>query len=170
MSLSIYEVAIPTFVRALSNLAVVLDKGRAHAETEKIEPSVLLNMRLYPDMLPLTRQVQIASDGAKGCAARLAQSEPPKYPDDEASFAELQARIDKTINYLKEIQPRQLEGAGERAVLLKFPNRTLDFKRGWDYLLTFAMPNVYFHCTTAYDILRHAGVKIGKSDFIGAIS
>jgi uncharacterized protein len=169
MSLSIYEVAVPTFVRALSNLGVVLDKGRSHAESEKIDPSVLLGMRLFPDMLPLTRQVHIASDMAKGCVARLAQIEPPKYADDEASFPELQARIEKTVKFMREIQPRQMEGAAERPIELKFPNRTLNFSSGLEYLLGFALPNVYFHCTTGYNILRHAGVKLGKADFIGKV-
>jgi hypothetical protein len=170
MNLSIYEIAVPTFVRALSNLGAVLDKGRSHAESEKIEPSVLLNMRLFPDMLPLTRQVDIASDMSKGCVARLAQLEAPKYADDESTFAELQARIDKTIKYLQEIQPRQLEGAAERPIELKFPNRTLSFETGLDYLLRFALPNVFFHCTTSYNILRHAGVKLGKADFLGKVA
>lgn len=170
MSLSIYDASVPTFVRALGSLAVVLDKGRAHAETEKIDPSALLGMRLYPDMFPLTRQVQTATDNAKGCVARLAQAEPPKFADTESSFAELQQRVEKTIAYLKSIEPRQLEGAGSRAVELKFPQRTFGFKSGWDFFLTFGLPNVYFHCTTSYAILRHAGVKVGKGDFIGALA
>lgn len=169
MNQPIYDVTVPTFVRALNNLVAVLDKARSHAESEKIEPSVLLTMRLYPDMFPLTRQVQIASDTAKGCVARLTQQEPPKYEDNESSFAELRARVEKTIGYLKSIEPRAFEGAGERPVVLKFPQRSLNFKSGWEYLLAFALPNVFFHCTTAYDILRHGGVKIGKSDFLGAI-
>lgn len=169
MSQSIYDVTVPTLLRAINNLAAVLDKGRSHAESEKIDPSALLTMRLYPDMFPLTRQVQIASDNAKGCVARLAQVEPPKYEDNESSFAELRARLEKTAAYLESIQPRQLEGADERPVVLKFPQRSLNFRNGWDYLLTFALPNVYFHCTTAYDLLRHAGVKVGKGDFLGAV-
>jgi hypothetical protein len=168
MSQSIYDVAVPTFVRALTALGGVLEKGRAHAESEKIEPAVLLNMRLAPDMFPLVRQVQIASDNAKGCIARLAKQEPPKYEDNEATFADLQRRIEKTVQYLKGFQARQLDG--ESAVELKFPQRTLAFKSGWDYLLAFAMPNVYFHCTAAYAILRHAGVKVGKADFIGPVA
>ncbi|HEX4023285.1 MAG TPA: DUF1993 domain-containing protein [Steroidobacteraceae bacterium] len=170
MSLSIYDVCIPTFTRALGNLAAVLEKGRAHAEAEKIEPSALLGMRLYPDMLPLTYQVRIASDNAKGCVARLAQIEPPKFADDESSFAELHQRLEKTIDFVKGIQPRQLEGSESRPIELKFPQRTLSFKTGLDYFTSFALPNVYFHCTTAYDILRHGGVKIGKSDFIGPVA
>jgi uncharacterized protein len=169
MSQSIYDVTVPTFIRALNCLAAVLDKGRAHAESEKIDPAVLLTMRLYPDMFPLTRQVQIASDNAKGCVARLAQQEPPKYEDGEASFADLRVRLENTVGYLKSVSPRSLEGAGERPVVLKFPHRTLNFASGWEYLLAFALPNVYFHCTTAYDILRHSGVRVGKGDFLGAV-
>ena len=169
MSLSIYDASVPTLSRVLGSLAAVLDKGNAHAESEKIEPSVLLNLRLYPDMFPLVRQVQTVSDNAKGCVARLAQVEPPKYADTESSFAELQERIDKTIAYLKGFQPRQLEAAESNPIVLKFPNRSLNFNTGWDYLLQFALPNVYFHATTAYAILRHAGVKVGKRDFLGQV-
>ncbi len=168
MNLSIYDVSVPTFTRALTALGAVLDKGRSHAESEKIDPSVLLNMRLYPDMLPLSKQVQIATDNAKGGAARLAQIEPPKFEDNETTFPQLRERLDKTVAFLKGLQARQFDGAAERPVTLKFPQRTLEFKSGLEYLQTFAVPNVYFHCTTAYDILRHAGVKIGKVDFLGA--
>jgi hypothetical protein len=169
MSQSIYDVTVPTLVRALNNLANVLDKARSHAESEKIDPAALLSMRLYPDMFALTRQVQIATDNAKGCIARLAQQEAPKFEDNESSFADLRARLEKTVGYIKSVDTRALEGAGERAVALKFPHRTLNFKSGWEYVLEFVMPNVYFHCATAYDILRHAGVKIGKGDFLGAV-
>ena len=169
MSQSIYEVTVPTLLKALDNLAVVLDKGRAHAEQEKIEPAVLLNMRLYPNMFPLTRQVQIASDTAKGAVARLAGVEPPKFEDNEASFAELLARVEKTQAFVKGFKMAQLEASESRPVVIKFPSRTLNFKNGWDYVLTFVFPNVYFHCTTAYDILRHGGVQVGKGDFLGAV-
>jgi hypothetical protein len=167
MNLSIYDVTVPPYVRALSALSGVLEKGRVHAETEKLDPAVLLGMRLSPDMFPLVRQVQIASDNAKGAAARLAQIEPPKFEDTEASFAQLRERIAKTVAFLKGLSAFQFEGAAERAVTLKFPNRSFEFKSGLEYLTTFATPNVYFHCATAYGILRHAGVKIGKSDFLG---
>ncbi len=169
MSQLIYDVTVPTLVRALNNLAGVLDKARSHAESEKIDPSALLTMRLYPDMFPLTRQVQIATDNAKGCVARLAQQDAPKYEDNESSFADLRARLEKTVGYIKSIEARSFDGAGDRPVALKFPQRTLNFKSGWEYLLGFALPNVYFHCTTAYDILRHGGVKLGKGDFLGAV-
>lgn len=169
MSQSIYEASIPTLLLALDNLAVVLAKGRAHAEQEKIEPAVLLNMRLFPNMFPLTRQVQICSDISKGCAARLAGVEPPKYEDNEASFAELAARIEKTQGFLRGFQPKQFEASDSRPVVIKLPNRALNFKSGWDYLLTFVLPNVYFHSTATYSILRHAGVPVGKADFLGPI-
>ena len=169
MSQSIYEVCVPTLLRALGNLAVVLDKGRAHAEQEKIDPTVLLNMRLYPNMFPLTRQVQIVSDTAKGCIGRLADVEIPKFEDNESSFADLSARIEKTAAFVRGFKPQQLEASESRAVVLKFPNRSVNFKNGWDYLLTFALPNLYFHCTTAYAILRHGGVPVGKMDFLGAV-
>jgi hypothetical protein len=167
MNLSIYDVTVPPYVRALSALSAVLDKGRAHAENEKIDPSVLLGMRLFPDMLPLSRQIQIATDNAKGGAARLAQVDPPKFEDNETSFAQFRERIEKAIAFLKGLSSRQFEGAVERPVTLKFPHRTFEFKNGLEYLTTFATPNVYFHCATAYDILRHAGVKVGKGDFLG---
>jgi len=170
MNLSIYDVCVPTLTRALGSLAVVLEKGRVYAESEKIEPAVLLGMRLYPNMLPLTTQVQIASDNAKGCVARLAQIEPPKFADNESSFPELHHRLEQTIAFIKGIEQRQLEGSESRPVELKFPQRTFAFKTGLDYLLSFALPNVYFHCTTAYDILRHGGVKIGKGDFLGPVA
>src|SRR5262249_45483409 len=120
-------------------------------------------------MFTLTRQVQIASDTAKGCVARLADVEIPKFEDNETSFAELAARIEKTSAFVRSFQPKQLNEADTRPVVIKFPNRSLNFKSGWDYLLTFALPNVYFHCTTAYAILRHGGVPIGKMDFLGTV-
>ncbi|HXR19624.1 MAG TPA: DUF1993 domain-containing protein [Steroidobacteraceae bacterium] len=169
MSLSIYEVAIPTMLHALSNLSAVLDKGSAHCEKEKIDPTVLLSARLYPDMFALTRQVQIASDQAKGGAARLAAIEPPKFPDQEGSFAELKDRLVKTAEFVKGIDKARFDGAAERAVELKLTQRTLSFPSGWNYLLGFVFPNLYFHSATAYDILRHSGVKLGKSDFLGAV-
>jgi hypothetical protein len=120
-------------------------------------------------MFAFTRQVQVVSDSAKGCMARLAGVEAPKYEDTEASFAELRQRIDKTLAFVKGFEPRQLEGADSRAVVLKFPNSTLNFNSGWDYLQSFVLPNVYFHSAMAYAILRHGGVKLGKSDYLGSI-
>jgi hypothetical protein len=169
MNLSIYDVIVPPYIRALRALSAVLEKARVHAESEKIDPAVLLSLRLFPDMLPLTSQVQIASDNAKGAAARLAQLEAPKFADTETTFPQLHERIEKTIAFLKGLSAFQFEGATERAVTLKFPHRSLEFKSGLEYLTTFATPNLYFHCATAYAILRQAGVKIGKADFLGGV-
>lgn len=169
MALSVYEASVPWFLTALENLRAVLEKGAAHCEKEKIDPNALLSARLYPDMFPLTRQVQIMSDQCKGGAARLAGQEPPKFADTEASFAELTSRLDNTSNFLKGLDRTRFEGAESRPVELKFPSATLNFANGWNYLFGFVVPNIYFHSTTAYAILRHNGVKIGKSDFIGSI-
>jgi hypothetical protein len=169
MSLSIYDASIPWMLHALGNLSTVLEKASAHCEKEKIEPSALLTARLYPDMFALTRQVQVVSDTMKGGAARLARVEPPKFPDTENSFAELKVRLDNTANYLKGLDKGKFEGSDTRSVELKFPQRTLTFPSGWNYLLGFVVPNIYFHSATSYDILRHNGVKLGKPDFLGAI-
>ena len=163
-----YEASIPVFIRNLKNLAAILAKGVAYAEAKKIEPAVLINSRLYPDMFPLARQVQIASDAAKGCGARLAGREPPKFEDNEATFPELLARIDKTVAYLKTLKPEQINGSEQKTITLQIRNNTLTFL-GMPFLLNFALPNFYFHVTTAYDILRHCGVEIGKQDFIGTL-
>lgn len=167
MSLSMYQASAPVFVRMLGNLSTLLQKGADHAAAKKFDASVLVNARLAPDMFALARQVQIATDMAKGCVARLAGVEPPKYDDTEATIPELQARIAKTIDYIKTFQPAQIDGSEERAVELKSPRGVMNFK-GQQYLLHFVLPNVYFHITTAYNLLRHNGVEIGKMDFIGA--
>jgi hypothetical protein len=169
MSHSIYDASIPWFLHALGNLGNVLEKGSAHCEKEKIDPSALLTARLYPDMFALTRQVQVVSDQVKGGAARLAAVEPPKFADTESSFAELRARLDKTSVFLNGLDPARFEGADTRPIEVKLTQATLNFANGWTYLLGFVLPNLYFHSTTAYDILRHNGVKLGKPDFIGAI-
>jgi len=166
MSISMYQVSVPVFVRALSNLRAILEKGEAHAEAKKFKPEVLLNDRLAPDMHPLTRQVQIATDQVKGCAARLAGVEVPKFEDNEASFEDLYARIDKTVAFIKSLKPEQIDGSENKDVSLPTPRGPLEFK-GQPYLLFFVHPNLYFHCTTAYAILRHNGVELGKMDFIG---
>ena len=166
MKISMYQASVPMFIRMLNSLAAVLDKGAAHAEAKKIDPSVLINARLYPDMLPLSRQVQIAGDGAKGAAARLAGLEPPKYEDTETSFSDLKGRIQKTISYLNMLKPEQIDGSEERAVTIPLRGQPVTFQ-GLPYLLNHAVPNLYFHVTTAYDILRHNGVEIGKADFLG---
>jgi hypothetical protein len=166
MKISMYQVSVPVFIRMLNNLAAVLDKGAAYAEARKIEPSVLINARLYPDMLPLLKQVQIAADGAKGAAARLAGQEPPKYEDAETTFADLKARIQKTISYLNTFKPEQIDGSEEKTITLQIRGNAVKFE-GLAYLLNHATPNFYFHVTTAYDILRHNGVEIGKADYLG---
>ena len=166
MKISMYQLSVPTFIRMLNNLAAVLDKGAAHAEAKKIDPSVLINARLYPDMLPLTRQVQIAGDTAKGAAARLAGLEPPKYEDTETTFADLKGRIQKTISYLNTFKPEQIDGSEDRTVTLQIRGNPVTFQ-GMLYLLNQGIPNFYFHVTTAYDILRHCGVELGKADYLG---
>lgn len=168
MSLSMYDVAVTPMIRSLTNLRSILEKAVAHAETKKIDQSVLINSRLYPDMFPLVRQVQIATDVAKGAVSRLAGLEPPKYEDVETTFPELLARIDKTIALLESADPKQLNGTEENTILLPMHDKTVTFK-GLPYLVDFVLPNVYFHVTTVYAILRHNGVEIGKKDFLGNI-
>ncbi|MGA9852045.1 MAG: DUF1993 domain-containing protein [Gammaproteobacteria bacterium] len=166
MSLSMYQASVPVFIRMLTNLSAILKKAEAHAETKKIDPAVFASARLAPDMFPLVRQIQIATDTVKGCAARLAGVEPPKYEDNEQTFAELYARLDKTIAYLKSVKPAQIDGSEERRIELKVRDKTLTLK-GQDYLFERVYPNFFFHVTTAYAILRHNGVEIGKGDFLG---
>lgn len=166
MSFSIYEASIPPMIRSLGNLSKFLDKAVAQAKSEDRNPNDLLDARLAPDMYPLPRQIQIASDSAKGCAARLAGVEPPSFPDTEQTFPELQTRITKTIDYLKSIAPEQVAGAEDRTVTLKFPQGEMKFS-GRDFVTGFALPNFYFHVTTAYGILRHKGINVGKMDYLG---
>jgi hypothetical protein len=166
MSFTIYEASIPPIVRTLQNLSKILDKAVAQAKAQDKDLNSLLEARLAPDMHPFTRQIQIASDTAKGCGARLAGIEPPPMPDIETSFPELQARISKTIDFLNSLKPEQLSGAEDREVTLKFPGGEMKFS-GRDFLTGFALPNFYFHVTTAYDLLRHKGIEIGKRDYLG---
>lgn len=166
MSLSMHDASLAQFIRMLGNLSAILNKAEAYAAERKIEPSVLLNARLAPDMLPLISQVQIASDSVKGCAARLAGIDIPSYADNESSFAELQTRIAKTQAFLGSVTAVQLEGSEGKSITLNFPGLELQFT-GQEYLLHFVLPNVYFHLTTAYAILRHNGLAIGKMDFLG---
>ena len=166
MAISIYDQLIPVLTHMLRSLDAVLAKGETDCTNRKIDPQVFINGRLAPDMLPLKRQVQIATDHAKGAASRLAGVENPRWADDENSLPELRARIGKTIDYLGSFKPEQFEGADTRTVEVKLPSNTLQFT-GKDYLLRFAIPNFYFHYTTAYAILRHNGVPIGKRDFLG---
>ena len=166
MKISMYQASVPAFIRVLGNLTVVLDKGAAHAEAKKIDPVVLINSRLFPDMFPLVRQVQIVTDNAKGGAARLAGLEPPKYEDNESSFPELKARIEKTIAYLKTFKSDQIDGSEEKTITLKLGGEFMTFQ-GMPYLFNLVFPNIYFHATTAYNILRHGGVGVGKKDYLG---
>ena len=166
MTISMYQASAPRLANSLKNLSEILDKAAAHAEAKKIDPSVLLQSRLYPDMLPLLRQVQIASDNAKGAVARLAGVEVPKYEDTEETIVDLKQRLAKTIDFVSSVKPAQIDGSEEKDIHLKLGAREVDWK-GMQYLLGFALPNFYFHVVTAYDILRHNGVEIGKRDFIG---
>ena len=168
MSLSMYEASIPVLTRMLGNLSNLLKKGEANAQARSIDPKVFIDSRLAPDMYPLARQVQIASDMAKGCAARLAGVEVPSWQDTENTFDELQARIAKTLDFIKGIDAAKLEGSETRTVVLKMRSGEISFS-GRDYLLGFAMPNFYFHVTAAYAILRHNGVDVGKMDYLGGV-
>jgi hypothetical protein len=167
MTLSMYQASVPAFRRTLAALDAILDKAVAYAAERKIDPAVLATARLAPDMHPLTRQVQFASDHAKGCSARLAGVPVPSFADTEQTFPELKARIAKTLEFIAALPPAQFHGSETRPISLKAGPRELSFK-GEPYLVFFALPNFYFHVTTAYDILRHNGVPVGKLDFLGA--
>ena len=167
MSISMHSASAPVFVKMLTSLSKWLDAAEAHAVLKKFDPNVLLSARLAPDMLPFTKQVQIASDHAKGAMARLAGIELPKYEDNEASLAELKARVRKTIDFVQSVPASQVDGSEERDVVLPMRSGTLNLK-GEGYLTQFAMPNFYFHVSMAYALLRHNGVEIGKADYLGA--
>jgi hypothetical protein len=169
MSLTMSKASVPAFVRGLTILSTLLKKGEEHAAQAGTEPEALLGARLAEDMLPLTAQVQRASDTAKFAAQRIGGGEAPKFADDETSFAQLQERIASTIAYLQSVDAAQLDAGAEREVTLKFGSFGANFT-GESYLLTFALPNFYFHVVTAYDILRNQGVKIGKLDYLGAFN
>lgn len=166
--MSMYRLSIEPLLRALNSLSAILQKGLAHAEARKIDPAVLSGARLFPDMLPLARQVHIVSDIAKACGARLAGMEPPRYEDVEFTFPELQVRIAKTVAFLNTLSPSQIDGSGEREISFKSGGQPLKMS-GLDYLLKYVLPNVYFHVTTAYAILRHNGVELGKADYLGRL-
>jgi hypothetical protein len=166
MKISMYQASAPRFANTLRNLSAILDKAQAHAEARKIDPAVLTGSRLYPDMFALARQVQIACDNAKGAVARLAGVEVPKHEDTEQSFAELKARIARTVAFIETLKPAQIDGSEDRDISLKLGPREVQWK-GMQYLLGFALPNFYFHVVTAYDILRHNGVELAKRDYIG---
>jgi len=168
MPFGMYQASIPAFAKTLKILSAILDKAEAYAAEREIEPEVLLNWRLAPDMFPFTRQIQLVSDSAKGAAARLAGVEVPKFADDESSFAELKARIAKTVKFVESFAPKDIDGSETRDIALTVGGQTLHFK-GEPYLVQFVLPNFYFHATVAYAILRHCGVDIGKRDFLGAV-
>lgn len=165
-TISMYNASIPAFIKMLNNMNTILDKASAWAQAKKIDEKYLMASRLAPDMLPFIKQIQIATDIVKGCAARLAGVDVPKYEDNEASFTELKTRISKTIAFLETIKAQQIDGTEEKSIELKFGPNSFMFT-GLDYLLTFANPNLYFHVTTAYAILRHNGLEIGKKDYLG---
>ena len=166
MTISMYQASAPRFANTLKNLSAILDKAKAHAEAKKIDELVLTSARLYPDMFALARQVQIACDSAKGAVARLAGVEIPKHEDSEKTFDELKERIARTLAFIATVKPAQIDGSEEKDIVLKLQGKDVPFK-GQQYLLGFAWPNFYFHAVTAYNILRHNGVELGKRDFIG---
>jgi hypothetical protein len=168
MQISMYRASVPVFARNLRNLIGILRKAEASATERKIDQSVLLGYRLAPDMFPLTRQVQIATDMAKGCVSRLAGVEIPAYDDKEATFGELIARLEKCVAYLESFKPAQIDGTEDKTIVLKRPTGDVSYP-GLQYLLEYVTPNVYFHCASTYAILRHCGVGIGKKDFIGPL-
>jgi hypothetical protein len=166
MSLSMHQSSIPVFVRNLNNLSAILKKGEDHANEREIDESVFVNARLAPDMFPLSRQVQIACDVVKGASARLSGVEAPKHEDNETSFAELYTRISNTIEFLNSLPEEKINGTEDKEIKMKAGPFDLEFTGG-DYLLGWALPNLYFHVATAYNILRHNGVDVGKMDYLG---
>ena len=167
MAISMYRASAPIFLQMLPAMSACLDKAQAYAEAKKVDPSVLFQSRLYPDMLPLSRQVQIACDFAKNTMARLAGVDPIKIEDTETTIDQLKARIARTVGLVKEFKPSQIDGSEERDISIPMGGQTRSFK-GENYLVGFALPNFFFHVTTAYAILRHNGVELGKGDYTGA--
>jgi uncharacterized protein len=168
MAVSLYDFSIPAITRGLTNLSAILDKASAYAAAKKFDPLVLTQSRLYPDMHPLIRQVQIACDTAKGAAGRLAVIEVPKHEDTEVTFEDLKQRIAKTLDFVKTVTAEQLKGAEDRTIEIKFPNGAWKFT-AVAYVTDFVLPNFYFHESMVYALLRKSGVEIGKGDFLGAI-
>jgi len=166
MTISMYTASVPRLANILKNLSQILTKAEVHAAARKIDPAALLTARLFPDMFPLTRQIQVACDNAKGAVARLAGMEVPKHEDTEQSFAELQQRVATVIAFIESVPADRIDGSEERKIVLSLRGQEVGFN-GLQYLLGFAMPNFYFHVVTAYDILRHNGVELGKRDFLG---
>jgi hypothetical protein len=169
LSLSLYDASIPVYSRMLNNLAGFLDKAEAYAKEKGVELSTLAEAKLAPDMGSFIRQVQFASDAAKGGAARLAQIDPPSFPDVETTFPELKARIAKTIAFVESVKPEQVNGGEDRTIVLKFPQGSMSFT-GQNFLLQFSLPNFLFHVTTAYALLRSQGVPLGKMDYLAGAS
>ncbi len=168
MKLSVPAVSVEIFTHSLTSLSALLEKGAAHAAARKFDPGVLVNARLAPDMFPLLKQVQIACDIAKNSTARLAGMEPPRFEDNEKTLEELRSRIARTIDYIRSVPASAFEGGEQRDIKVPAGERTLEFK-GLAFIQRWAIPNVYFHVTTAYNILRHNGVDIGKRDFLGGL-
>ncbi|HEY1329470.1 MAG TPA: DUF1993 domain-containing protein [Casimicrobiaceae bacterium] len=166
MPLSMYQLTVPVFVRALRNLRGIVEKGAAYSSARKLEDSVLLGARLYPDMLPFTFQIQVATDMAKGGAARLAGQEPPKYEDNETTFAQLIDRVDRTIAYIESLDRKAFDGAEERTIVRPVRGQPHTFT-GLSYVQQTVLPNLYFHSAIAYGLLRHSGVELGKFDYLG---
>lgn len=166
MSISMYQASVPRFINILGNLSAILDKAQAHVDAKKLDETALTGFRLYPDMLPMARQVMIVTDTAKGLAARLAGVEIPVYEDTEKTLAELKARIAKTIAYLQSFKPAQIDGTEDKEIVIKRGDKETRYT-GMQFMLGHAVPNFYFHVTTAYAILRHNGVEIGKRDYLG---
>lgn len=166
MSISMYQISVPVFTRMLTNLAAIIEKAAAHCEEKKIDPAVLINYRLYPDMFAFAKQIQIATDAARNGTAYLAGEDPPKFDNTEQSFAELAERVKKTIAFVNTYRPEQIDGSEEKDVVIKRGETTVTYK-GQAYLLNRVLPNFFFHITTAYDILRHNGVALGKKDYLG---
>ena len=166
MPISMYQASVPRFNNILGNLSNILDKAQAHIDAKKIADATLTTYRLFPDMLPMTTQVQIACDAAKGVVARLAGVDIPAFEDNEATLADLKARIAKTIAFIQTITPAQIDGTEDKDIVVKRGDKETHYK-GMQFLLGHAIPNFYFHVTTTYNILRHNGVEIGKRDFLG---
>jgi uncharacterized protein len=168
MPFSMYQASVPAFLHTLGTLSGILDKAVAHADARKIDHNALLGARLFPDMYPLVRQVQLSSDFAKSGTARLAAIEPPKFADNETSFEELKERINKTVEFVKGVKPAQVDGAEGREITFPIGGEPRTFT-GQSYLAHWVLPNFYFHVTTAYNLLRHNGVEVGKRDFLGKV-
>ena len=166
MNISMYNASIPVMIKMMGNLDAILDKAIAHAATRKIDDAAFVEARLFPDMFNLARQVRVATDMSKGAGARLAGIDIPKFEDNEKTLPELKARLRRCIDFLQTLTPAQIDGSEERAITLTAGKHTLNFK-GLEYLNSWVLPNFYFHVTTAYNLLRHGGVEIGKTDFLG---